>query len=161
MKLNLTNLILNKPIIKEEDISFENENLSSFMLKKINNCHVKIEATLYQDLLRIKFDIYALATGICAYTLEDVPLPVKIHDELSFTNDEKDTSSILIEENIIDIDYYTLSLILSYIPKKIIKEGAKLPPSGDGYRVLKEEDLEEEREKNKTSPFDVLDNLEL
>ena len=41
---------------------------------------------------------------------------------------------------------------------KVVKEGAKLPSSGDGYRVLTEEDAALEE---KPSLFDVLDDFEI
>ena len=64
----------------------------------------------------------------------------------------------MITDNQIDIDEMLITLIVSNIPFKIIKKGAKLPASGDGYIVISEEEMEKRK---KSSPFDALDNLEI
>ena len=62
---------------------------------------------------------------------------------------------------IFDIDPYVLSLVVSEIPAKIVKKGAKLPEDGSGYRVLSEEEYNKEQENKKDSRWDALDKIEL
>ena len=101
------------------------------------------------------FNIKGEVETTCAYTLEKFAYPYDIKETIELNNDEKD--DFIIDSNEIDVDEMVITLIVSHIPFKLVKPGAKLPNSGDGYRVIKEEDAEKEK---KASPFDVLDDLE-
>ena len=92
----------------------------------------------------------------CAYTLEEIPYSYHVKETIELADNEEDEFEII--NNQIDIDQIVITLIVSNVPMKVIKKGAKLPSSGDGYRVLSEEDAKKEK---KSSPFDVLDDLEL
>ena len=101
-------------------------------------------------------------TGVCSYTLEDVPLHLKFKDSLEFSNEIEDDEDIFFEPKpIFDVDPYILGLIIASIPTKIIKKGAKLPNSGAGYRVLSEEDYRKEKEKKKDPRWSKLDDIKL
>ena len=49
--------------------------------------------------------------------------------------------------NEIDLDPHILALILAEVPHNIVKKGAKRPSSGEGYRVLSEEEFEAAKKK--------------
>lgn len=161
MKINLQQLITNKAVNFEEDIDFSSYEFDPTYIRGIPTCHVKAEATQYEDLLRIYCEIEAKVIGVCAYTLEDVELPIKVKDEIDFTDDPDDDSCELIEGTVIDLDEKVLALVLSQVPPKVVKKGAKLPESGNGYRVLTEDELAKERENKTDSRWAALDDLDL
>ena len=92
----------------------------------------------------------------CAYTLEEIPYQYQIKETVELAGNEDDEFEIINET--IDIDQILITLIVSNVPMKVIKKGAKLPSNGEGYRVLSEEEALQEK---KASPFDALDDLEL
>ena len=165
-------MIINRLLLEEgktvhysEDIDFskDNENLNN-LLKKIDDCHVEVDVTDYVNILRVIINLKANVTGICAYSLEDVPLVVKTNDELDFTDDEDyedDEDLIYITSPKIDLKNYIYSLICASLPSKIIKKGATLPKDGKGYRVLTEEDFIKEKESKPDPRWACLDDIEL
>ena len=54
----------------------------------------------------------------------------------------------------------SLSLYNEERYQKLVAEFSSLPKSGNGYRVLSEEDFEKERKNKKNSAFDILDTIE-
>lgn len=160
MKLNRL-LFENQNYVLEGDIDFSSLTLSS-NIKKINTASVKITGQIFEDLLMLKVNIITSVIGVCAYTLEDVEIPLNINETIEISNEIQDDEDIFYESNnIFEIDQYILSIIISEVPSKIIKKGAKLPKNGDGYRILTEDEYEKEKETKKDSRWDKLDNLEL
>jgi len=157
MKLNRALLVDEKPFPIDEEIDFSSFTFKDLNVKKIDKCHISGTATQYDDLLRISFKIDVDLTGICAYTLEDVPLHYLIEDELDFTDSIEDDDSLIYNKDIVlDFDEFILGIILAKVPKRVIKKGAVLPKSGNGYRVLSEEDFLKERAKE-DNPFAGID----
>ncbi len=162
MEINRVLLEENKPFSLKEEIDFSYVDFSKLNLRGLSKCVCEATFTQYESLLRVKLHVKAEVIAICAYTLEDVLLPIEVNDEIDFTDDsEMEGEAIYEKSNIISLDDYVLSLILSKIPPRVVKKGAKRPGSGNGYRVLSEEELENEKKTDRTSPFDVLDNLDL
>ena len=161
MKLNRL-LFQNKDYFLEGDIDFSNLEFDPYHIKKIGLTHVKITGSVFEDLLMLNFHIVSDVIGVCAYTLEDVPLHFDFKDSLEISNEIEDDEKIFFEKNMIfDIDPYVLSLLVSEIPAKIVKKGAKLPEDGTGYRVLSEEEYEKEQANKKDSRWNVLDDIDL
>lgn len=161
MKLNRLQLKVNAPTKFVEDIDFSNHEFDPLFLRGIKECHAEAEATEYEELLRVEVHVKTKVIAVCAYTLDDVELELDINEELSFSDQKDDEYSYYEDGAIIDLDEYILSLIISYIPPKVIKKGAKPPKGGDGYRVLSEDDLAKERA-NKVDPrWSALDDLDL
>lgn len=164
MKINISSLNVNKPSLQVEgDFDFSNHEFDPFHIKKINNCHVNAEMTyLNEDLYSLKLHIRGSATVPCAYTLEDVIYPFNINEEIFYKVDaNEDVPSFYpLKYNEVDIDEPVLSLLITSIPFKVIKKGAKLPQSGKGFRFMSEEEYKKEKE-NKSSPFDVLDKIDI
>lgn len=160
MKINHY-LFKNKDYVLEDDIDFSYESADPTHIKKIGLTHVKIKGNDYDDLFIVEVEATSEVIGVCAYTLEDVPLKIKIKDTLTFSFEEEDEDIIHIDTPIFDIDPYILSLIISEIPLKIVKPGAKLPSNGDGYRVISEDDYIKENESKKDSRWDKLNDIEL
>lgn len=161
MKLNRL-LFQNKDYFLEGDIDFSNLEFDPYHIKKIGLTHVKITGSVFEDLLMLNFHIVSDVIGVCAYTLEDVPLHLDFKDSLEISNEIEDDEKIFFEKNMIfDIDPYVLSLLVSEIPAKIVKKGAKLPEDGSGYRVLSEEEYEKEQENKTDARWAALDDIEL
>lgn len=155
-------LFQNDELELEEDIDFSNAELDKSHIREIKSCHVKMKAHEYDDLITAEFHIKADIVGVCAYSLEDVPLHLNFKDSLEFSNEIQDDEDIYYEEKpIFSLDPYILGLIISETPLKIIKKGAKLPSGGEGYRVLSEEEYEKEQKSKTDSRWSKLDDIDL
>ena len=162
MKINRLELKNNVPVEYEDDIVFKDEHFNEYHVKDILDCHVKLTATEYGDFLSLKTFIKCKVLTMSAYSLKDVELPLKINEEILITDKEELKDIYYFEKlPIIDIDHYIFSLIISSVPAKVVDKNEELPSSGEGYRILKEDDFYKEKSSNKKSPFDVLDNLDL
>ena len=161
MKLNRAILPENKPETFIEDVDFSHLTPDENHVKRIDKCSVKVIATEFGDVLQCKVSGEADVIASCSYTLEDVPLHVKFHEDFYFSDEENDSQDCYFEPGIeIDLDPHILALILAEVPHNIVKSGASLPKSGNGYRVLSEEDYVKEKQNKKNSAFDILDSIE-
>ena len=96
----------------EDDIDFSSAELDQNHLRKIENTHVKVIAHEYDDLITMDVSVECDITGVCSYTLEDVPLHLKFKDSLEFSNEIEDDEDIFFEPKpIFDLDPYILGLI--------------------------------------------------
>ena len=161
MKLNRAVLPANKPETFDEEIDFSSLKLDENHVKKINKCSVKVIATEFGDVLQCSINGEADVIASCSYTLDDVPLHVNFKDTLYFSSEVMGSQECYFEPGVeIDLDPHILALILAEVPHNITKSGASLPKSGNGYRVLSEEDYQKEKQNKKNSAFDVLDSIE-
>lgn len=161
MRINKLILPLGKTVKMEEDIDFSSLPFDPSYLKLINYCRVLAHVTRFEDTLRVIVNVKTEVVVPSAYTLKDVVLPLKIKDELVFSDDENDESSFYEPQKIFDIDEYILSLVLSAIPLKVVGNDEKLPSDGDGYRVLSEEQFVKEQEDKQDSRWSCLDDISL
>lgn len=145
----------------EEAIDFSNVQFDPNHIKTINECIVKATATDYESILRIVLNIKATVIGVCSYSLEDVELKLNIRDELDFTDDETDDNCYYEKGNLINLDEYVLGIVLSNVPVRIIKKGAKMPKDGNDYRVISEETYNQEKENSHDSRWDILDSVKI
>lgn len=147
--------------VQEEDIDFSHETFDPYHIRKINKAHVVITGNDYDEILLLNLKISYEVIGVCSYSLEDVIYKSNISTSLSFSFEEEDEEIIHIDNPIFDIDQYVLGLIIADVPLRLIKKGAKLPSSGEGYRVITEDQYNEEQ-KNKTDPrWAALDNIDI
>ena len=162
MKINRLELKINVPVTYEENIDFKDASYDSYHVRNIKDCHVVAIATEFGEFLNVKINISCMVLTTSAYTLKDLDYEVKIKDELCFTDNE-DLSDAYFYEKLpqIEIDDYIFSLIVANVPTKVVGKNEKLPESGSGYRILSEEDFYNEKKNKISSPFDVLDNLEV
>ena len=146
----------------EDDVDFSLAKLDQSHIRKIENTHVKVVGNEYDDLICLDLTIECDVTTVCAYSLEDVPLHLRFKDSLEFSNEISDDEDIIyVDKPIFDIDEYILQLIIGEVPIKVIKKGAKLPSSGDSYRVISEEEYLKEKSKKVDSRWSKLDDIEL
>lgn len=161
MKINRKTLPKGKAVEFIEEMSFLDNNFDQFHIRNIPAATVKLTATEYGETLRIIFDIKASVTAVSSYTLKDVALTVKVKEELSFTNEDIEDDNIIYEPlDIIELDEYILSLILSKVPIKVVDKNDKLPDGGEGYRVISQDDYEKEKASNSDPRWSALDDLE-
>lgn len=160
MKVNRL-LFQNKGYAIEDDLDFSSQSFDPTHIRNIGKTHVKIAGQDYEDFLVLNFEITSEVIGVCSYTLEDVPLTIKVNTSLTFTYEEEDEETIHIDNPIFEVDEYILDLIIAEVPMKIIKKGAKLPSSGAGYRVLSEDEYNKEQEQKTDSRWAALDDIEL
>lgn len=160
MKINRY-LFQNKDYSLEEDLDFSSFSFDPTHIRGVNNTHVKVTGVDYDDYLILNIKINSDVIGVCSYTLEDIPLKIDINTSLTFSFLEEDEDVIHIESPIFDLDPYILDLIISEVPLTLVKKGAKLPSSGEGYRVLSEDQYEEEQKNKVDSRWSALDDIEL
>lgn len=162
MKINRSTLGKNYRYHFNDAVEFSPTSFDPNYIRKISPVEVKYDAIDYGDILHLELDISCLVTGVCCYSLEDVEIPLHFKDELDFSDDKSLMEQcFFVEENMFDLDPYILGLILSNIPSKIVKKGAKLPKSGEGYRVLTEDEYLKEKSEEKDPRWDKLDELDL
>lgn len=161
MKLNRALLTNGVPFELTDSIDFSSYSFDPTHIRSIDSCDVKVKATDYESILRIEVEINTQITGVCSYTLEDVPLTLKLKDELDFSDDENDEDCYYEKSSIIDLDEYILGIILANVPIRIVKKGAKLPNDGKNYRVLSQEDYEKEKSESVDHRWDKLDSVKI
>ena len=159
MKINRLLLPIGKAVEYDEDVDLTYFKGDQYHVRSIPSCHMKLSVTNYDDLISLYFIIEGEVKTSCAYTLEEIPYKYKISDVIELTGGEDDEFEIKGEE--IDIDDILITLIVSNVPFKVVKEGATLPSSGEGYRFISEEEAEEEAaQQEKPSAFDILDDFD-
>ena len=156
MKLNRLTLPVGKEVTFHEDIDFSSYQGDPYHVRSIKSCHMDLSVLNYDELLVLSFKIKGEVMTTCAYTLEEIPYQYSVKETVELAGNEDDEFEIINET--IDIDEILITLIVSNIPMKVVKKGAKLPSNGEGYQVMSEE---EANNKKKASPFDALDDLEL
>ena len=161
MIINRAILPLNKTETFEEEVDFSSQVFDDNHVRRINKCQVKADVTEYGDVLRVQICGSAEVVASCSYTLEDVPLTVKFKDDFYFSSEEDSSEDCYYEpSNNVDLDPHILALVLAEVPHNVTKKGATLPNSGNGYRVLSEEQYLAEKKNKKNSAFDILDTIE-
>mgnify|MGYP000863337920 FL=1 len=161
MKINRQTIPLNKEVPFGGDIDFSNAKFDPLFLRGIASCHIEGTAFQTDKILRLTINIIAKVIAISAYTLKDVPFTIRVSDELVFSDDQEDDTAIYEEKNIFDVDDYVLGIILSHIPNKVVGKGEKLPPSGEGYRIMTEEEYLQEKEKKPDPRWEKLDSVKI
>ena len=106
----------NKDYVFEEDFDFSKEKFNPNHIRSIGKTHVKITGNDYGDFLVLDFNIVSQVVGVCSYSLEDVPLTIKVKTSLSFTFEEEDEETIHIDNPVFEIDPYILELIVAEVP---------------------------------------------
>ena len=156
MKLNRLTLPVGKEVTFHEDIDFSSYQGDPYHVRSIKSCHMDLSVLNYDELVVLSFKIKGEVMTTCAYTLEEIPYQYEIKESVELAGNEEDEFEI--HDNQIDVDEILITLIVSNVPMKVIKKGAKLPEGGDGYSVLSEE---YDKHKRSSSPFDALDDLDL
>ena len=158
MKLNRLLLPEGKTINYNEDVDLSYFRGDEYHVRSIKSCHMVLDVTNYDDLITLSFNIKGTVLTTCAYTLEEIPYDYSVKEVIELN--ESDDDEFEIKGNMIDIDEMLITLIVSNVPFVVVKEGAELPPSGDGYRVMSEEEAEALAKDEKPSVFDILEDAD-
>lgn len=157
MKINFDSIkglenVKYSPIIEE----FNKLNYSD-RIKEFKKVNIEISFEKINEILKCEFKIDFEAFVISSYTLKPFNYLKNIDDILYFTtNKEYEDEDVILCKEIIDLDNYVYSLILSSIPLNAHKSGEKLK-NFDDINVYSED----EYKKNKESPFDILKDIEI
>lgn len=160
MKFNKSQITPRELKTLEETITFKEVKKPLLELKDI---HVKANIFLDHDLINVSLEIKGNAVVECAYTLSPVDYPLNFTESIDISDDETNIDAYYVKENVVDLNPIIYDLIVGEIPTRVIKKGAKLNKSGEGYRVLSEDELNKEHEEKKefNSAFDKLKDLDL
>lgn len=161
LKLIVSNYEINKLYTLSEDVDLSKVTFASdSRIKKIDECHVELSFTRFDEAFDILIKAKGTITAICSYTLEEFPYKFSFKERISARYDEE--GDYKISNNLIELDGVIIALIDNAVPLNVTKPGAKKPSDGEGYRVLKEEELIAERNKKSVDPrWAALDDIEL
>ncbi len=154
MIIDLTRLRsgIDHEVVVDETYSFSKEELEHTDVTSIDD--VQIEGTITLDAigeLYLDLDVQGTMIIPCAITLKPVPYPFSFTlegtlSELLDEITEKETNS----QNSLDILPIIWENILMEIPMRVVSEDAHdVPLSGDGWRLITDEDEEENSELSK------------
>ena len=161
MQIN-RNWFLKEDYVFQGDLDFSKEQFEGAHIRQIENCHFEITGNVYDNLFILNVHIVSKVIAVSAYSLKDVPLNLDFSDVIEITDEEIDDEELFYEKNpIFDIDPYILSLIVSEVPMVVVDKDESLPKDGFGYRVLTEEEYQEEQKNKKDSRWSKLDDIEL
>lgn len=149
----------------KEDICFPKEKLQGITsLLDMSVVHAEVELLSRGELVHATFRIQTELTLECAYSLEPVPFPISMEEELDFAygseEENSDEQIFYVEKDMVDLDDYILGLIITEIPMKVVKKGAKLPKNGQGYEVISEDEYYQRKEEKVDPRFAKLDEFE-
>ena len=162
MKIDLRNYEIGKHYNLDLDLDFTNHTFSSnYRIRRINSCHVNLDIVVFEYITNISLKMSGEVIGACSYTNEDVVVPYKCKENMSFSSDKDSLADYYEPNNVFDLDPYLLALIDSSVPLNIIKKGAKLPKNGESYQVLSEDDYLKQKQKQGDSRWAALDDIDL
>ena len=162
MKLDVLKLPYTKVEKLEDDVSFDAEVFKCHApLIEIKNCHVELEAQRFEEFIYVTLSLKARVVLECSYSLQHFETTISGSDELHFApSKDEDEDCIEYKGTSIDLDPYIFNLLSASVPLSPKAPNAKTPSSGNGYRVLTEEEFLKEKEETGNSQFDALKDLE-
>lgn len=153
---------INKPIELpiRLDLNAFNKTYSNDIINKFNKVEGLIKIEKVNRVYIFKISILANLNITSSLSLKKFDKEFDIKETLYFTNDEEyeseDTEYV---DGLLDIDNLIFSLLITNIPITIHAPDEDKEIVGEGYRVIKEEDIK--KEQTHSSPFDILDDLDL
>ena len=162
MKIDLRNYEIGKHYNLDLDLDFNNHEFQpNYRIRRIVSCHLSIDLVVFEYITDMKLSMHGEVVGACSYTNEDVLVPYKCKENMTFSSNENSTADYYEPNNVFDLDPYILALIDSSVPLNIVKKGAKLPSSGTGYQVLTEEEYLKQKKSHGDSRWAALDDIDL
>lgn len=164
MKIDIYKIPNTKKLVVEEIVELDKEKFApSFPILEIGKVFAKAKVNRYDDFINIHLSVKAEVILQCSYTLKPFKSKVSGEEEFNFTTfeSEEDDDFIIYKGNRIDLDEYIYELIISSVPTSPKAPGARLPKSGEGYRVISEDDLLLEESTKGNDKFDKLADLDL
>ena len=142
------NELLNSPnetIQFDEEITFEKEIFSKMnQLRELREIEVsgQIQYDAHSDLATCNFEVEGVMIVPCSITNEDVEYPFCSDGSQTFAFHKvsKDEDIIETKGDIIELMPTIFQTIILEVPLKVVKEGLKEYPKGEGWEVIREED---------------------
>lgn len=142
------NELLNSPnetIFFNEMIAFDKEAFSKMNhLRGLRDIKVsgKIQYETHSDLATCDFEVEGVMIVPCSITNEDVDYPFECDgiQVFAFHKVGKEEDIIETKGDIIELMPTIFQSIILEVPLKVVKEGLKEYPKGDGWEVIREED---------------------
>ncbi|MCR4879814.1 MAG: DUF177 domain-containing protein [Bacilli bacterium] len=162
MKLDLRNYEIGKHYNLELDLDLSNHEFSkNYRIRRINSCHIKMDIVVFEYITDISLTMHGEVVGACSYTNEDVLVKYHCKENMSFASDEDTVADYYEPNDVFEFDPYLFALIDASVPLNIVKKGAKLPTSNEGYQVLSEEEYLKQKQKKTDSRWAQLDDIDL
>ncbi len=98
--------------------------------------------------LYVDFTIKGQMILPCAVSLENVDYPFTIDSStvFAFYKPEEDEDVIEVKRDTVDLTPIVFQEIMMDVPMRIVKEGATLKTKGNGWKVLNEEDIQQDED---------------
>lgn len=143
MKWNLSWLMKQKDgrFTFSEDLAFSQEAFRNVhSLLDLKDIHVEGNGYFDIQTQRVTLQIKVKGTMIlaCAVSLEEVPYPFETESTeiFSFVKVKPEEDVHEAKKNTIDITPIVFQNIVMEVPSRVVKDGAKLKPSGNGWKVI-------------------------
>ena len=161
MKIDLAKVKGKETIAYSGDLNYFNNFNKSKTIKEFKSVEGKVTLEKADAVLIIKYDIKAVLDVFSTLTNEPFEYPISIDETLYYTSEKEMESEdvFYIKEGRIELEEDIYSLIVTSLPLILHKEGEEFP-HGKNYRVLKEDELNED-DGSSYSPFDKLKDLDL
>ncbi|MFA5485907.1 MAG: YceD family protein [Bacilli bacterium] len=166
MKIKIpSGVTLGKSVSETVDLSHKDFS-ANYSLYGIKPFLLTVNYDTFTEIVEATFKATVTVILECAYTLEHFEQEVLLDDTLCFNfvnpDIELESDDCFYEKGpYINVDPYVYALILSYIPLKAIKPGAKRPESGEGYSVLSEDEYNAKRQTIGDEFGDIFDQLDI
>ena len=164
MKIDIRRLIPTKENVFEEEISLDEEKFHlQLPLLEVQKLTAKAVVHRYSDFVNLVLRVEADVVLQCSYTLKPFPSHLCEEDEINFSSYEEDDGGDMqyYKGNVIDLDEYIYNLLSAAVPTSPRAPGAKLPSSGNGFRVLSDQEYQHEKEESTDPRFDALKDIEI
>lgn len=161
MKIDFAKVKGKETIAYSGDLNYFNNFNKSKTIKEFKSVAGKVTLEKADAVLIIKYDINAVLDVFSTLTNEPFEYPISIDETLYYTSEKEMESEdvFYIKEGRIELEEDIYSLIVTSLPLILHKEGEEFP-HGKNYRVLKEDELNED-DGSSYSPFDKLKDLDL
>lgn len=161
MKIDFAKVRGKETIAYSGDLNYFNNFNKSKTIKEFKSVEGKVTLEKADAVLIIKYDIKAVLDVFSTLTNEPFEYPISIDETLYYTSEKEMESEdvFYIKEGRIELEEDIYSLIVTSLPLILHKEGEEFP-HGKNYRVLKEDELNED-DGSSYSPFDKLKDLDL
>ena len=161
MKIDFAKVKGKETIAYSGDLNYFNNFNESKIIKEFKSVEGKVTLEKADAVLIIKYDIKAVLDVFSTLTNEPFEYPISIDETLYYTSEKEMESEdvFYIKEGRIELEEDIYSLIVTSLPLILHKEGEEFP-HGKNYRVLKEDELNED-DGSSYSPFDKLKDLDL
>lgn len=163
MKIDVGKLVPTKENTFEEEVVFDEEKFHLLPpLLEVKKLVAKAKVHRYAEFIDVNLLINADVVLQCSYTLKPFDSKIKDEDEIHFSAYDDGGEDIQVYKgNLIDLDPYIYNLLSAAIPTSPKAPGAKLPESGKNFRVISEDEFNEEKNESTDPRFDKLKDLEL